>query len=111
MTDPVMIFSNDFIQQNKKRREPRFSRIKKGENQGGKCRQTSFFYYYEMIKRELNERLLYECRCDERLNSKPERSTCLSYTVSVFTVSLFIINRESESYRENLNMSVGVMKD
>jgi hypothetical protein len=54
-----------------------------------------------MIKRELNERLLYECRCDERLNSKPERSTRLSYTVSVFTVSLFFINRESESYRGN----------
>ncbi len=33
----------------------------------------------ETIKRELNERLTYECRCDERL--KDERSTRLPYTV------------------------------
>ncbi len=38
------------------------------------------FVYDESIKRELNVRLIYECRCDERLNSKPEGSTRLTYT-------------------------------
>ncbi len=37
--------------------------------------------YYETINRELNKRLIYECRCDERLKTKVERSTCLTYTV------------------------------
>ncbi len=38
--------------------------------------------YYESIKWELNTRLIYECRCDERLKAKTERSTRLSgYTV------------------------------
>ncbi len=27
-----------------------------------------FIVCYETIKRELNKRLIYECRCDERLN-------------------------------------------
>ncbi len=39
------------------------------------------FVYYEMTKRKLNKRLIYECRCDERLKTKGERSTCLTYTV------------------------------
>ncbi len=33
-----------------------------------------------MIKRDLNFRLLYEYRCDERLKTKVERSTRLTYT-------------------------------
>jgi hypothetical protein len=36
--------------------------------------------YYEAIKRELNRRLIYECRCDERPKAKAERSTRLAYT-------------------------------
>jgi hypothetical protein len=32
--------------------------------------------YYETIKRELNKRLIYECRCDSRLKVKDEGSTC-----------------------------------
>jgi hypothetical protein len=36
--------------------------------------------YYETIKRNLNKRLIYECRCDERLKGKDEGSTCLIYT-------------------------------
>jgi hypothetical protein len=28
--------------------------------------------YYETINRELNKRLIYECRCDERLKEKDE---------------------------------------
>jgi hypothetical protein len=39
-----------------------------------------FVVYYETIKRELNKRLIYECRCDERLKPKTEGSTCLTYT-------------------------------
>jgi hypothetical protein len=36
--------------------------------------------YYEVIKREVNRRLIYECRCDERLKVKVEGSTRLTYT-------------------------------
>ncbi len=31
--------------------------------------------YYETIQRELNRRLKYECRCDERRKTKAEGST------------------------------------
>ena len=41
--------------------------------------------YYETITRELNKRLIYECRCDERLKAKAEGSTCLSYTLKTRT--------------------------
>ena len=36
--------------------------------------------YFESIKRELNTRPIYECRCDERLKTKAEESTLLAYT-------------------------------
>ena len=36
--------------------------------------------YYGTLKRELNRRLIYGCRCDERLKVKPERSARLTYT-------------------------------
>ncbi len=39
-----------------------------------------FLVYYESIKRELIRKLIYECRCDERLKTKPEESTRLTYT-------------------------------
>ena len=32
------------------------------------------------MKRELKTRPLCECRCDERLKTKDEESTCLTYT-------------------------------
>ncbi len=38
------------------------------------------FVYYSSRKRELNRKILYECRCDERLNTKTEGSTRLTYT-------------------------------
>ena len=38
------------------------------------------FVYYESIKRELKRRLIYEYRCDERLKTKTEESTRLTYT-------------------------------
>ncbi len=36
--------------------------------------------YYESIKRELQIRYIYECRCDERLQSKSKEFTRLAYT-------------------------------
>ena len=36
--------------------------------------------YYESIKREVQRRPIYECRCDERLKTKDEGSTRLVYT-------------------------------
>ncbi len=36
--------------------------------------------YYESIKRELKTRPIYECRCDERLKTRVEESTHLTYT-------------------------------
>jgi hypothetical protein len=38
------------------------------------------FVYYESIKRELDIRLMCECRCDERLKAEAEGSTRLAYT-------------------------------
>jgi hypothetical protein len=37
-------------------------------------------FYYESIKRDLKTRPIYECRCDERLKTKVEESTRLTYT-------------------------------
>ena len=36
--------------------------------------------YYESIKRDLKTKLIYECRCDERLKTKVEESTRLAST-------------------------------
>jgi hypothetical protein len=38
------------------------------------------FVYYESRKRELKTKPIYECRCDERLETKTEKSTRLAYT-------------------------------
>jgi hypothetical protein len=38
------------------------------------------FVHYESIKRELKIKPISECRCDERLNTKGEESTRLTYT-------------------------------
>ena len=46
----------------------------KGESQGKKV------VYYESIKRELKIRPIYECRCDETLQTKTKEFTLLSYT-------------------------------
>jgi hypothetical protein len=42
-----------------------------------------FFVYYESIKRELKIKSIYECRCDERLQTKTRKLqevTRLAYT-------------------------------
>jgi hypothetical protein len=36
--------------------------------------------YYESINSEIKIRPMYECRCNERLKTKPEESTLLTYT-------------------------------
>ena len=41
---------------------------------------TWLVVYYESIKRELKIRGIYECRCDERLQTKTKRFTRLPYT-------------------------------
>ena len=38
------------------------------------------FVYYESIKREPKIRGIYECRCDERLQTKSKHFTRLAYT-------------------------------
>ena len=74
------------------------------------CSSTvpTLFVYYESIKRELKIRPIYECRCDERLKTKAEESTRLSYTgllgelgelenLKIQCCLLCHVNRESES--------------
>jgi hypothetical protein len=39
-----------------------------------------FVVYYESIKRELKIRSMYECRCDERLQTKTKEFKRLTYT-------------------------------
>jgi hypothetical protein len=39
-----------------------------------------FIVYYESIKREPKIRGIYECRCDERLQTKTKELTRLPYT-------------------------------
>ena len=39
-----------------------------------------FFVYYESIKQELKIRPIYECRCDERLQTNSKEFTRLAYT-------------------------------
>ena len=46
----------------------------------GSGRSRYSFVYYESIKRELKIRGIYECRCDERLQTKTKRFTRLPYT-------------------------------
>jgi hypothetical protein len=43
-------------------------------------RETRFVVYYESRKRELKIRLMNEGRCDERLKTRVEESTYLTYT-------------------------------
>jgi hypothetical protein len=38
------------------------------------------FVYYESRKQDLKTRPIYECRCDERLKTKSEKSTPITYT-------------------------------
>jgi hypothetical protein len=44
------------------------------------CFMNRGFVYYESIKRELKIKPIYECRCDDRLQTKTKRFTRLSCT-------------------------------
>ena len=77
------------------------------------CFDLRLLLCQQVIKQELKNRPMYECRCDERLKGKTEGSTLLIYTGFwdwVWSL-LFIVNRETERYKENLHVSVGVMKN
>jgi len=50
------------------------------ERKSSAGRTPNFFVYYESIKRELKTRSIYECRCDERLQTKTKEFTRLSYS-------------------------------
>jgi hypothetical protein len=45
-----------------------------------KTKSKKVVVYYESIKPELKRRLIHECRCDERLKTKVEELTHLTYT-------------------------------
>ena len=49
--------------------------------QGLHVSEVMIVVYYETKKWELNKRLIHECRCDERLKAKAERSARLTYVV------------------------------
>jgi hypothetical protein len=42
--------------------------------------KREMYVYYESIKREPKIRGIYECRCDERIQTKTKKFTCLPYT-------------------------------
>jgi hypothetical protein len=46
--------------------------------------------YYESIKRELQTRPINDCRCDERLKTKPEESTRLLMKTVSDTLGFFL---------------------
>ena len=51
-----------------------------GVDRQGHIHPTDQFVYYESIKRELKIRSIYECRCDERLQTKTKGFTRLTFT-------------------------------
>jgi hypothetical protein len=79
-------------------------------------RTSSWYVYYESIKWEVHRRLMYECRCDERLNSKSEGRTSNRkhkwYSVRRVIVCLLWIDKaRALGLADKTYMSVGVMKD
>ncbi len=72
-------------------------RIKKARVRG-EMSLSLLFVYYESIKREPKIRGIYECRCDERLQTKTKKFTRLPYTGLVLELEhlkilKFIMNR------------------
>ncbi len=54
---------------------------------------TVWVVYYESIKREVKIKPISECRCDERLKTKVEESTCLVYIGFLGELQLLKIKR------------------
>ncbi len=69
---------------------------------------TSYVVYYESIKRESKIRGIYECRCDERLQTKSKEFTLLVYTG--FCIFVYYESMKRKLILK-LYMNVGVMKD
>ena len=59
------------------------------------------FVYYESINRELKIRPIYECRCDERLQTKVKEFTRLSYTGLIGGLEHLKIMRDEVNKRED----------
>jgi hypothetical protein len=84
---------------------------------GGCSWWQGLFVYYESIKWELKIRCMYECRCDERLQTKTKKFTCLVYpglgpTVNnffYFTVILFIYYESTKRKLKTKYMWVSVL--
>jgi hypothetical protein len=53
--------------------------------------QSGLFVYYESIKREPKIKSIYECRCDERLQTKTKKFTHLPYTGLVLELEHLIV--------------------
>ena len=53
--------------------------------------------YYESIKRELKIKPVYECRCDERLQTKTKEFTRLAYTGLVVELEHLKIKTRSKN--------------
>jgi hypothetical protein len=58
--------------------------------------ETGYIVYYESIKREVKIRGIYECRCDERLQTITKEFTRLPYTGLV----LYWVGREKKENRQ-----------
>jgi hypothetical protein len=67
--------------------------------------QREAFVYYEYIKRELKIRCIYECRCDERLQTKTKEFTRLTHTGLV--VELGHLEIETRSIDEKFANAMG----
>jgi hypothetical protein len=50
-------------------------------------------FIIKSIKREVKTRPIYDCRCDERLESKDDESTCLAYMGCSIICCVFICSR------------------
>jgi hypothetical protein len=68
----------------------------------GNKKNTFGFVYYESINRELKIKpiYIYECRCDERLQTKTKRFTRLSYTVGRYCCLLLLYGRGTSVYSQ-----------
>ncbi len=51
-----------------------------------KDKSVYYVVYCESRKREVKTKPIYECRCDERLKTKTEKSTRLAYTWKMYTL-------------------------
>ena len=70
---------------------------------------SHYWVYYESMKRELNKRLILECRCDARLKEKVEGSTRIHWPVHYFffVFSVFPLKRSKEERQICTRGSVG----